>query len=370
MHSTACMTLLIMAGSLVAACGGPSAVSPSPSGAAASATPAAAATPSLDVTSVMPPPSGDLAVGVRDLDPVATGFASRAWYPAIPDTGTPGAPYMTDAAWLAYGDAPEYTATSLARMRTSASTDATPAPGESPRPVVLLLSGWSQPGASLTVLATDLASHGYVVVSIDPPWMAERTGAVSEAAEDAARLEAVRGLLPTLTEPAMTELVGPIDGTRVAVGGHSFGSGIAFKSSVGEPAVRAVFALDGPSPIGQKPVKVPALVIATTTGGLSGDAEIMALLGATPALVTVGLRDSGHCDVSDMPLVHVATGTPPTADSTWCYGKIGVAGAAETAVIVGRFLDAALGTPSTLPTPESLIKDLPDGTLDPLGLGH
>jgi hypothetical protein len=39
------------------------------------------------------------------------------------------------------------------------------------------------------------------------------------------------------------------------------------------------------------------------------------------------------------------------------------------AVIVRHFLDAVLTKPSTLPSAADLIKDVPAGSLDPVGLG-
>ena len=105
-------------------------------------------------SSVLPKPTGDEAIGVRNLAPVAGGFALRAWYPADDGTGTPGAPWMTDAQWAEFSTrVTDGSAEALARLQTAAAEDATPeATGES-RPVVLLMPGWGAPAASTTVLA-------------------------------------------------------------------------------------------------------------------------------------------------------------------------------------------------------------------------
>ena len=77
---------VLIAGLLVAACGGA----------------ASSVTPPSSPASILPAPTGDEAVGVRDLASVADGFALRAWYPAAAGTGEPEAPYLTDAAWDAW----------------------------------------------------------------------------------------------------------------------------------------------------------------------------------------------------------------------------------------------------------------------------
>lgn len=327
--------------------------------------------------SVLPRPTGAEAVGVRDLAPVTGGFGLRAWYPAVAGTGTPGAPWMTDAQWDAFAATlTDGSAEALARLKTSAAADATPAATDARRPVVLLMPGWWVPAASTTVLAQELASHGLVVITIGSPPGSEPIDGGNDAlfaARAEARLAAVRATLELLADQALPDLVGPIDAERVAVGGNSFGGAIGYAASIGEPAVVAVFDLDGSLEIlpGMKPVTVPALMVVTLSGGGFDPASTtVQLLRDSTTVVNVGIRRAAHCDLNDLEIVLLATETSPSDFPTGaeCFGAIGVDGPTTAAVIVRRFLTGALGTPATLPTGESLIEGQPDGVLDPIGL--
>jgi dienelactone hydrolase len=286
---------------------------------------------------------------------------------------------MTAAQWDAFAAGlADYSEAALARLKTSAATDATPAAADVPRAVVLLMPGWWVPAASTTVLAQELASHGHVVLTIGSPAASEPIDGGAEghiAARGKARLAAVRATLEILADPKMTELVGPIDAERVAVGGNSLGGSIGYAASIGEPSVVAVFDLDGSLEIlpGMKPVTVPTLMVVTLTGEPFGeDSATVQLLRDSKAVVNVGIRRAAHCDLNDLEFVLLATETDPSdfPTGTECFGTIGVDGAATTAIIVRRFLDGALATPATLPTGASLIDGQPDGVLDPMGLGH
>ena len=370
---------------LVAGCGS-AAQTASPTGASPTSTSAPSAsvpivsTPSPSATPgvglLLPDPSGDLAVGVRDLDRVADGFGVRVWYPAVAGTGTAGAPYATDQQWTDFGARfTNHTSAALERLATRAATNATPASSAGPRRVAVLMPGWFLPANSLTVLASDLASHGYIVITIDPPAGSELPPADLEKLlpRGAARLAAVRAVLKTLAEPALAEQVGPIDASRVAVGGHSFGGLVSFAASTGEPRVAALVDLDGMLGIlpEVKPVTVPALLVSAELGG-DADPGTVQILRGSPKAVTVGLRRTAHCDFTDLPIILVATATNP-ADlpiGAECFGPIGRDGATSTATVIRRFLDAALGTPSAVPTAASLIEGLSDGYIDPVGLGR
>ncbi len=323
-------------------------------------------------------------MGVRDLAPVAEGFALRVWYPATAGSGVAGTPYMSDAAWEALGKeglwrpATRSGASVLPRLLTTAATDAKPASGDAPRPVVVLTPGFTWPAASLTVLAADLASNGYIVFTIDPPPGTEPVGSgdATMGARWAARMVAIHATLKLVGEPALAEQVGSMDTDRVAVGGHSFGGIVAFDASLNESGVAAVFDLDGGlgySPWGARPVTVPALVIKSEIGipwAFPHDPVELALLRGSGQLTTVGIRGSGHCDLGDGPIVYLAADTKPEPELAWCYGKIGAGGPTSAALIVRRFLNSAMGASSTLPGAADLIKDVPGGYADPLGLGH
>jgi dienelactone hydrolase len=286
---------------------------------------------------------------------------------------------MTDGQWDEFATSLTKRSTeTLARLKTSAATDATPAATSAPRPVVLLMPGWWVPAAATTVLAQELASHGHVVITIGSPAGSEQIDGGDYAhvvARGQARLTAVRATLRILADQTLTELVGPIDAKRVAVGGNSLGGSVGYAASIGEPSVVAVFDLDGSLEIlpDMKPVTVPALMVVTLSGEPFGEgSQTVQLLSDSEAVVNVGIRRAAHCDLNDLEIVLLATETSPSDFPTGaeCFGKIGIAGPTTTAVIVRRFLDAALRTPGTLPTGESLIDGQPDGVLDPLGLGR
>lgn len=363
---------VVAAALLVGACGtAPQAPSPTVASPPSVAPRSPSTTPG---SALLPELSGDQAVGVRDLDAAVGGFGVKTWYPALAGSGAEGAPYATDKQWADFGARfTHHDAEQLARLATRAATDATPSPSADPRPAVLLLPGWFLPANSLTVLASDLASHGYVVFTIDPPQGSEVPPAGDSQLVDrgAARLAAVRAVLASLSDPALAALVGPIDPRRVAVGGHSFGGPVAF-SVAGDPAVGAVFDLDGTLGIlGVKPVKVPALLVASALGG-EFDPGTLQVLRASASAVTVGLHRTAHCDFTDLPIVLLATETQPadTPIGAECFGPIGRNGPTSTAKVVRGFLDRVLGMPSSVPKAAALIEGVPDGYLDPVGLGH
>jgi alpha-beta hydrolase superfamily lysophospholipase len=245
---------------------------------------------------------------------------------------------MSDAAWATLGNeglwrpATRSRAPALPRLRTTAATDAKPASGDAPRPVVLLTPGFTWPAASVTVLAADLASNGYIVFTIDPPPGTEPVGSgdATMVGRWAARLAAIHATLKLVGEPALAEQVGSMDTDRVAVGGHSYGGIVAFDASHNESGVAAVFDLDGVlgyAP-GARPVSVPALVIKSELGfpwQIRLDPVELALLRGSGQLTTVGIRGAGHCDLGDAPIVYLAADTKPEPELAWCYGTIGPA---------------------------------------------
>src|SRR5690349_6794848 len=115
-------------------------------------------------SSLLPAPSGRFPVGVRTVADVAPDATTRLWYPAKRATGN-GAPAYVDGASAAKLGV---TMRQISRLRPHASVDSAPAPTTEARPAVVLMPGWGLPMAVSTTLAQDLASHGYVVVAIDP----------------------------------------------------------------------------------------------------------------------------------------------------------------------------------------------------------
>lgn len=259
---------------LVLALGAPAAAAPSLR--PGSAEPALTATaPRLR----LPAPSGPYAVGestlhLRDTDradPYVPGADARellasVFYPARAGTGTP-APYMSaqEAELLlesrGLGGLVEPAA--VAATRTHARGGAVPAAGRFP--LVVLSPGFGQARHTLTSLATDLASRGYVVASVDHahesvttvfpggrvlPCAAcdyvERTGDAGMAEVARGRAEDISFLLDRLTGSHPAWRHAPmIDRRHIGMAGHSIGGNAAASTMAVDRRVRAGANMDG-----------------------------------------------------------------------------------------------------------------------------
>jgi dienelactone hydrolase len=131
----------------------------------------------------LPPPSGHFDVGTKALhlvdharlDPFATTpqpreVMAQAWYPARSVHGAPRARYLPPAAAAIFEADGGFPAGLIANMRLDAHRDASPHPEPHGFPVVVFSPGLGLTGSSATTVVTDLASHGYVVVTLDHPY--------------------------------------------------------------------------------------------------------------------------------------------------------------------------------------------------------
>jgi predicted dienelactone hydrolase len=227
----------------------------------------------------LPKPSGPRPVGTTSLwltdtsrpDPWAAGVTARElmislWYPAA----TPGgrrARYMTPAEselQLAGRGLTGLPPDTLATVETSAVSDAQPAGQQRSLPLVVLSPGFTSSRSTLTGLAEDLASHGYVVAGIDHTYESHATafpdGRVTTclareerrpgsgfwekmAAGRAADVSFVLGEL-TGAHPAWPG-AGLIDPSRIAMAGHSAGGAAAIAAMLADPRIRAGIDMDG-----------------------------------------------------------------------------------------------------------------------------
>ena len=137
----------------------------------------------------LPEPTGPCPVGTTSLylrdasrsDPWAAGVSARElmvslWYPATPSAG-PRAWYMTPAEsrlLLASRGLTSVPQDTLSTVRTNAVSDATPA-GRQRASLVVLSPGFTAPRSTLTALAEDQASHGYVVARVDHTYESDAT---------------------------------------------------------------------------------------------------------------------------------------------------------------------------------------------------
>ncbi|MFB7126494.1 alpha/beta hydrolase family protein [Kitasatospora sp. NPDC056273] len=242
-------------------------------GAAPAATSAEASTGQLD----LPRPTGSQAVGRSTLhlvdrdrpDPWVPAAGARQlmvsmYYPARPGTGGPATPYLTaeEARLLVDfqvpgGTVPPEAATGLHPW---ARTDARPAPGR--YPLVVLSPGFTLPRGTLTGLAEDLASRGYVVAAVDHTYETSGTTfpdgrtltcAVCQdlnddkiAAVPPSRAKDISFVLDQLTGPRPAWPHAPmIDRDRIGMAGHSIGGNSAASTMAADQRIRAGVNMDG-----------------------------------------------------------------------------------------------------------------------------
>ncbi|MEU4030046.1 alpha/beta hydrolase family protein [Streptomyces anulatus] len=253
-------------------------------------------------------------------------------YPARPGTGGDPAPYMTEEEarlMLAQrgldGVPPEL----VSDTGTHARTAARPAPGRFP--LVLLSPGFGTPRATLTGLAEELASRGYVVATADHPY--ESTGTqlpdgrvltcaacdkVDAQPDQAARREVLADVSAGRADDfsfLLDRLTGPdpawrhsrtIDPRRVGMAGHSIGGNAASSTMAADHRVDAGVNMDGtffdPTPVRGLDGR-PFLMLGTDPGhGPDTDEswdDAWARLDGFKRWLTV--RDSGHFTFTDIP---------------------------------------------------------------------
>jgi dienelactone hydrolase len=264
-------------------------------------------------------------------------------------------PYITKAVAAALGVSPPQ----LHEARLRARENAEPARAARPRPVVVVMPGWGLFMASLTALAQDLASNGYIVVGIDPAVGIEDPLTLpADVTNPGRRIEQLAAALSFVTGPRITALAGPVDPMRIAVGGHSIAGPVAFQTALTDPRVGAVFDLDGrlASSATRAFAQFPFLLVNASDLG-PATTEIVA---RARNAVTVKLEGATHLDVTDIPCLAPAFGAG--AKSLLGIGTIGCTGTTTTNTVVRRFLDAALQTRSTVPSAADLSKGL-DGVI-------
>ncbi|MFJ7955500.1 alpha/beta hydrolase family protein [Streptomyces sp. NPDC096319] len=240
-------------------------------------TPASNAAVPASRAAVLPDPTGPYAVGSTVLslvdrsrtDPWVPSADGRALmvtlhYPAaFPGGGRP-VPYATreEARLLAEQLGPGVSGDELARTRTHSRSGVRPAPGR--HPLVLLSPGFGVSRWTLTHLAEDLASRGYVVASVDHAYesygislpggrvltcvacAALDEGGVHGSVVTSTRAADMRYVLDRLTgpEPAW-RYAGTIDARRVGMAGHSIGGASAATAMAADPRIDAGINMDG-----------------------------------------------------------------------------------------------------------------------------
>ena len=200
------------------------------------------------------------------------------WYPAKSKSSAK-APYMQTQASAVFD---QITATSAGiapgsiawnAVETHAWKDAEAAPADSKRPVILYSPGAGEPRSLGTLLVTELASRGYIVVTVDHTYetqaiafpggrVAESRMPESSSAELILSLYDIRvkdirfviDMLETMqktSRPAAGQaafpagLIESMDLTRIGMFGHSAGGGTAIQAMYEDERIRAGINMDG-----------------------------------------------------------------------------------------------------------------------------
>ncbi len=343
--------------------GSPDTVLPGATGATSSATVSGTAT-SLPVWS---PPADALALpqvdGPDGVGVAASGFPDTVvYYPALAGTGHGHYRYIVPPLAIAAGLDPAQ----MDRVVSNAQIDASFAPSPVPRPVLLLTPGWRSVIAFSTSLAEDLASHGYIVLATQTDVAAEWSHPKSTSDDRNKRLRTIDEELDFLSGPALAARVGPIDLRRVAVGGHSYAGTVAFDASPSDHRIAATVDLDG-SARGEAvraPTTRPTLVLVTVDAGKVSDPVLGEYAARSPQVVSVGVTDALHMDITDAAVIPGVLGT--SVFST-LIGPVGPLGTTDASTIVVRYLDSVLGATPRQPTANELVRSLPSTTADPFG---
>jgi dienelactone hydrolase len=233
--------------------------------------PAASADPT---TLALPTPTGRQPVGVTSLylkdtsrpDPWVDTVPYRelmvsVFYPTNTTNGTTKQ-YMTPVEserYMSRLDLPDVPLDVMSTVRTNAVVNARPVGRRHSAPLVVLSPGWTQPRATLTSWAEDLASHGYVVAVIGHTYENRAQtfpdGRVTECA--ACEVDELPGFWEKLaqgraadTSFVLDELLRAkrfdlIDPKRIGMTGHSAGGAITTQAMLADSRIKAGADIDG-----------------------------------------------------------------------------------------------------------------------------
>ncbi|MFD8329989.1 alpha/beta hydrolase family protein [Streptomyces lydicus] len=312
--------------------------------------PPTATAPTRSFQGTLPAPTGPYAAG-EDVIHLTDASRPDPWvpssgprqltvtmvYPAGPGTGTP-APYMTLAEAAGVIQRQKLPASSgvtpqnLSSVTTHAFDGARPQRGK--YPLVVLSPAYENPRMTLTSLATDLASHGYVVALVGhthedngetlangqtPPCAICDDPTLDFDSVAASRALDVSFVIDQLTHGNTAwRLAHLIDKHEIGMAGHSLGGAAAAATMTADPRVRAGANMDGsfhPAPMpGQ--INRPFLMLGTAANHPAGGhdttwEQAWAALGGYKKWLTV--TEADHFSFSDLDLLHQEAGfpTPP-----------------------------------------------------------
>ena len=231
-----------------------------------------------------------------------------AWYPADPDAVAGPTDVFDIAGLLSPGLQAQIPAEARPDYPIAAYTDAAPATGDGPYPVVLFSHGFAGFPEQSADLTTHLASWGFVVAAPDH---VERSlsGMLGTAAEgvdpreDAEVLAATLDLVEGESGREGSPLADLVDLDHVAVTGHSAGAGAAYELAGSDDRIDSFIAYsvgrgEGPVP------DIPGMVMLGTTDGVIPAAATRDLYEAmAPPKYLVEIEGAGHLVFSDICLI-------------------------------------------------------------------
>ncbi|MQA02758.1 MAG: alpha/beta hydrolase [Streptosporangiales bacterium] len=235
----------------------------------------------------------------------------------------------------------------LTGTRTHATAGVPPLPRPGGRPLVLLSPGFTLPRATLTGLATGLASRGYLVAAVDHAYESSGTSfpsglktCVACEVGEATAVPPVRAADMSLVLDRLTRNR-LVDADRVAMVGHSIGGASAATALAADDRIDAGVNLDGTffDPLPAAGLRKPFLMLGTQRHRPGGDDEswdtAWARLHGAKYWFTV--EDTGHLSFTDTAVLADQMGlTDPAAPLP------GTRTTAITRAYVGAFLDRHL----------------------------
>ena len=296
----------------------------------------------------LPAPTGPYAVGRAGYDWTDPGridlLSDRAgeqrelavwiWYPASPAADESYAPYLPlawQAAWNQEQGIGRFIQSDPASVNTYSIADAPVAQNGAGYPVIIMQPGMGPAAPDYTVYAENLASHGYVVVGINPAYssnlivfpdgrVVRRTdeGVIPENAgaddidKDAARIGKVwsdddifvMDQLQRLNENAASRFHNTLDLGHIGLFGHSFGGATAARVCKTDPRCKAGADLDGTlfSYQAEDTLTVPFMFMASEDCGSDCETMREVFAASDSDAYFLMLRGARHFNFSDLPL--------------------------------------------------------------------
>jgi len=280
----------------------------------------------------LPAPTGAFPVGAGTLHLVDHGrpdlwvpaepreLMVSLYYPAFP--GGRAVPYASaeETRLLAQAQGfPVEAGPAFAAARTNSHVQL-PLPGR--HPLVLLSPGLGAPRYTLTTLAEDLASHGYVVASLDHAYESVGTlfpgnrmlPCMACQATDLSSLVLNRGRDASFViDQLISRFPGLIDTSRIGMAGHSIGGASALAAMEQDPRVKSGVNLDGAFHVGAPHgIQRPFLMLGNETHGPGGaDAtwdQVFTQLDGWKRWLTV--TGTSHFSFTDAPTLLAQIGLP------------------------------------------------------------